>query len=92
MTVESATNIKYTGPRLPSSATAKMIRARVFTPDLLPGESDAQCYLLLDNSSVNFSAAMPVVAITTFGSESLVRSSIMSTFQRICGYVKYEGR
>jgi hypothetical protein len=44
--VESATNLRYTGPI--TINTTQMIRARVFTPNLLPGESDAQCYLLLD--------------------------------------------
>ena len=68
-TVESATNIKYTGP-ITISAT-QMIRARVFTPGLLPGESDAQCYLLLDTTSMDFSSPIPVVAITTFGSNPL---------------------
>jgi len=55
----------YTGPITVS--TTQTIRARVFSPGLLPGESGEATYLLLDANSNNFSSAIPIIVLTNFG-------------------------
>jgi hypothetical protein len=48
-------------------AASQRIRARVFAPDLLPGETDSAAYLLRDANSSNFSSPIPIVVISNFG-------------------------
>ena len=58
------TSTLYTGPVTLSATT--MIRARVFQPGKLPGETNSQAFLLLNANAENFSSAIPIVVITNF--------------------------
>lgn len=64
-TVPTATSTIYSGP-INVTAT-QQIRARVFRPGLLPGETESNAYLLLDVTTSNFNTAMPLMVVTTFG-------------------------
>src|SRR4030095_4384993 len=64
-TVPTPSSTLYSTP-LPLSAT-QQIRARVFKTGLLPGETESNCYLLLDATTQNVSSAMPLMVLTSFG-------------------------
>ncbi|MES2709613.1 MAG: CotH kinase family protein [Verrucomicrobiota bacterium] len=65
-TVPTATSTLYTGPI--TVTTTQMIRARVFQPGKLPGETGSEAYLLLNAAAntQNFSSAMPVMVVSNF--------------------------
>jgi hypothetical protein len=54
----------YTGPITVSATT--MIRARVFVPGKLPGETNSQSFLLLNANAATFSSAIPIIVVTNF--------------------------
>ncbi|RYD25043.1 MAG: hypothetical protein EOP86_27835, partial [Verrucomicrobiaceae bacterium] len=56
----------YTGPITVSST--QMIRARIFQPGKLPGETASEAFLLLNSAAAtqNFSSAMPVMVVSNF--------------------------
>jgi len=62
--VPTAASAAYTGPITVSSTT--MIRARAFSPGLLPGGTATAGYLLLDTTAVNFTSTMPLVVASNF--------------------------
>ncbi|MHA3773562.1 DUF7453 family protein [Verrucomicrobiota bacterium sgz303538] len=64
-TIPLSTSSLYTGPI--NVTTTVQIRARVFVDGLLPGEAEAEAYLLLDASTANFSAGMPLIVLSNFG-------------------------
>ncbi|HET6408173.1 MAG TPA: CotH kinase family protein, partial [Chthoniobacteraceae bacterium] len=64
-TVPTATSTVYSNP-LTVTGT-QQIRARVYKPGLLPGETESNAFLLLDATSANFSSAMPLLVLTSFG-------------------------
>ncbi len=64
-TVPRGTSPLYTLP-IPITST-RQVRARVFAPGLLPGETEGEAYLRLGTGMNTFSSAMPVVVMTTFG-------------------------
>jgi len=55
----------YTAPFAVS--TTQLVRARIFTPGLLPGEIESAGYLQLDTTTAGFNTAMPVVVFSSFG-------------------------
>lgn len=64
-TIPTVTSTLYAGPITPSGT--QQIRARVFKPGLLPGETESNAYLLLDATTANFSSTMPLIVLTSFG-------------------------
>jgi hypothetical protein len=64
-TLPTATSSLYSAP-ITVTAT-QTIRARVFKTGLLPGETETNCYLLLDATTSGFSSSMPILAVTNFG-------------------------
>ncbi|MHA3775381.1 DUF7453 family protein [Verrucomicrobiota bacterium sgz303538] len=64
-TVPLTSSLQYNGPITVSSS--QIIRARVFTPGLLPGETESRAFMLLDANSSNFSSPIPVILISNFG-------------------------
>ena len=60
-----ATSPLYTGPLTIASTT--LLRARIFKPGILPGATNSQAFLRLENNAASFSSAMPIVVINTFG-------------------------
>ncbi|MEO7317980.1 MAG: CotH kinase family protein, partial [Chthoniobacteraceae bacterium] len=63
--VPTATSAVFTVPL--NVTTTQMIRARIYKPGLLPGETETQCYLLRDATTTAFSSAMPIIVISNFG-------------------------
>lgn len=81
-TVPIATSTLYTGPITPTGT--QQIRARVFKPGLLPGETESNAYLLLDATTANFNTTMPIIVLTSFGSgisDTLDTASYMWVWQ-----------
>ena len=62
--VRTTLELEYTVPI--SITTTQMIRARVFAPGKLPGETATQAYLFLNANAVSFSSVMPIVVISNF--------------------------
>jgi len=60
----NATSTLYTEPIAVTTTT--MIRARVFVPGKLPGETNTQAFLQLNSNAEDFSSAIPIVVITNF--------------------------
>lgn len=50
-----------------SVAATTLLRARVFEPGKLPGETDASGYLRLDATTTGFNTAAPIIVVSTFG-------------------------
>ncbi len=64
-TVPTASSLQYLAPLTVN--TTQVVRARVYKPGLLPGETETRGYLLLDATTASFSSAMPIVVISNFG-------------------------
>jgi hypothetical protein len=64
-TLPTASSTLYTGP-INLTAT-QQVRARVYQTGLLPGETESNCFLLLDGTTSTFSSAMPIMVLTSFG-------------------------
>lgn len=61
----TASSTAYAGP-ITIGATC-ILRARVFTPGKLPGETETAGYLLLDSTTLAFSSPMPILVVSNFG-------------------------
>ncbi|MFN0128389.1 MAG: CotH kinase family protein [Verrucomicrobiales bacterium] len=77
-TLPSATSTLYTGPIAVTATT--MIRARVFTPGKLPGETETQSFLLLNATTETFSSSIPTVVVTNFGRSTPLESPDQPSF------------
>ena len=62
-TVPTSASTEYTGTPISITATT-LLRARVFAPGKLPGETDVAGYLLVDGSTTNFQSTMPIVVMS----------------------------
>lgn len=60
----NASSTLYTGPI--TITGTQMIRARVFEPGKLPGETATAAYLLLSPAAAEFTSTMPVMVVTNF--------------------------
>ncbi len=58
------TSTLYAGPITVSATT--LIRARVFVPGKLPGETGTHGFLLLNANATTFSSALPIIVVTNF--------------------------
>ena len=65
-TVPLSTSTQYVGTPI-SVATTQVLRARVFEPGKLPGETETSGYLLLDGSTSAFNTAAPLIVVSNFG-------------------------
>ncbi len=65
MSVPPSAATTFTIP-IPVSATT-LLRARVFEPGKLPGETAGAGYLLLNGTTSGFNTAAPIVVVSTFG-------------------------
>src|SRR5215207_2736334 len=55
-------------PALPINITStSVLRARVFEPGKLPGETESAGYLLLDATTSGFNTAAPLIVVSNFG-------------------------
>jgi hypothetical protein len=63
-TVPTASSTLYSVPI--NIAGTQEIRARVFKPGLLPGETESHAFLLMDATSSGFNSAMPIMVLTSF--------------------------
>ncbi|RYD38305.1 MAG: hypothetical protein EOP87_01860, partial [Verrucomicrobiaceae bacterium] len=62
--VPTNSSAEYTAPITISNTT--MLRARAFSPDLLPGATATEGYLLLDGTAASFTSTMPLVVVSNF--------------------------
>jgi hypothetical protein len=62
--IPTAASTEYTAPISITNTT--MLRARAFSPGLLPGATATEGYLLLDATAANFSSTMPLVVVSNF--------------------------
>jgi len=65
-TLPTSSSTRYTGPMTVS--TTRIIHARSFQEDKLPGRSINHNYIIASSSARNFSSNLPIVIIDTFGS------------------------
>ena len=67
-TLPTAASTLYSAPiAFTATGPSTVIRARIFKPGKLPGPTATHGFLRLENNALNFSSAMPLVVISTFG-------------------------
>jgi hypothetical protein len=68
----------YTAPFV--VASTQVVRARVFKPGKLPGETETNGYLLLDGTTSTFSSAMPIMVLTNFQAGAPAKDILQNSF------------